>query len=731
MFISRVAQISIFIIVSVLIVIAGIAFVSFSSDFQLFADETSSYTISEYVEACMDQQLEKGLLLMGSQGGWIYPPEEIQYAKRGDPDVLVEKSQGLEDMGNTKIPYWYYYDDSSQTFKQNHIPPYDSDDEDSLRMQLKRYVDETLESHCIQDFSAFKDVYSIFYQSNQIDTNIEFVNDDIRATLDLPLEITEISTNKTDYVKDFSQEISNKIKVPYFLARDVSNAQDKTSFIDRRAMQILRPYMSKESRDLLPPTYDFSLELDSQPWYVPDVVKRMKQILSSNIHSIQLLEANANPSSLPQELQDSELAQGISSMHSKYYLGNTEEGIDHSLIRSQQEEIFDDYSYIDVNPQFQSFYPLSVTFTPSLGNIIIMPDTEYFVSLVPLATTNYQSAYEFHGPVVFSYKDTRQGDNDPFELKVAYEMNVKQNAPLKENYPSPNFEMPQQESISQTLICDRTQFVSELVKINITDPIAQREWPEDPKKGVDGALIEFTCKQGIAQCSLGTTTLDENNRTDLSFRLPINCDPGSLTISKINHKTIEIDEVNPSTNNEISLGEVSMPSAKTMDLEIGLRDYEDVGNSIIGPGFSTNDQGIIIFKHKEEEDFVRVVKFNAQTLSDQSIDLLPGEYSIEGFLIYEDEDHVIQEDEVCYRKLVEEECETLPQIELPTWIKGAYELGSFRVSTDDLIRNDILELDMINVGVPGTYDELEAISAKLENIAPKSESFKPNFKRER
>ena len=727
------AQIGIFIIVSVIIIFVGVAFVSFNSDFELFADQTSSYQVSEYVEACMNQQLEKGISIMGRQGGWIYPPNSIYYTEEGDVDTLIREAEGIHELGTNKIPYWYYYDEKDDAFKTNHIPPYDSEDEDSLRMQLKRYMDNTLESECLQGFSTFEDAYDIYYEEESINHNVEFENDQIRAELNLPIEIREIATNTTKYVEDFSQTKNNKLKVPYHLAKDIANAQDKTSFMETRMMQMLRPYMSKNSRELLPPTYDFSTNFNPEPWLVPDVVKRMKQIFSTNIGKVQLKETNVDQTQqLPQQLQDSELAQGITGMYTKYYLGNPEQGIDHSFVREDKPNIFEQYKEMNVEPHHYPFYPLSVSLSPSLGDIIVMPESQFFTSLVPFSTTTYQTSYEFHGPVVFSLQDSRQSPNDNFEFRVAYEMNVEHNKPLKENYPEPALQENSslQTTPSQSLVCARPQFVSKPVKINITDPLSNPEEGRTPEKGVEDALVEFSCKGGIATCTMGTTQLDENERTELEISLPLNCEPGTLTISKMGHRSVEFDNLNPNSNEPINLGEVSMPSTKKLDLEVSLRDPSDVGNVDTVGSFDENDQGIIIFEHKQEENYVETKKFNYEEVNDLTIELMPGDYSVKAFVIQEDETNKIESKEDCHGggAFSSEECVTLPQMNLTSWLRASYEYEGFSVSTQELLDKDTLELKLLDVGVPETYDELEEASQNLKNIEETSEDFPPRLK---
>lgn len=716
-------QISIFIIISTIIVFVGIAFMVFSPSIKIFEDQTPSYQVQEFVEACMDQQLNKGLELMGRQGGWIYPPEEVIFAKRGDPQTIIELAKGVNELGVNKIPYWNYYDDTSQTYRTNYIPPYDTENENSLKMQLQRYLDETLESQCLNNFNVFEDAFDVFYDA-QIEHEVIFREDTITANLELPLEIREISTNTTEYLEDYTTQMQNKIRVPYFLARDITNANNQNSFIELKIMQFLRAYMSKDTRELLPPTYDFSLNYDSKPWIVSDVEERIKQIISTHISSIQLIEAKEGVTDLPPQLRESELAQGITSSYVKNYLGNPQTGNDLSLIRKENPDLFEEYEYVEVEPNFEVFYPFSLSLGGSnvMGNSIVMPDANFFASFVPLGLTTYETSYEFHGPVIFSLKDSRQSLNDDFELRVAYEVNVQNNVPQKQSYPQPSEEITELQGgssgVEQSLVCERSQFRSELVTLNLINPITN--------SGVGDVLVEFTCGNGIATCSLGQTTLDSDGKTDLSFRLPLNCDPGSLKLSKLDHKTVTIDNVNPSSSQKIELGRVEMPSTKELEIDLSTRLLENVGNSKITGGISPKDEGIIIFQHKTQDDFVRTKKFTSSNMDDITLDLLPGEYSIEIFVIREDPGHYIEEERKCFSSgPFSEKCVTIPRFDLETWVVGGYQFDSFVLSQEELIDSNSISIEILNIKMPNTYDELDKSAQELEKVKQISEENPP------
>ncbi len=249
---SRNAQISIFVIIGAIIILGGVFL--FTVDFEgitIFDDQRSSYLIREYVESCVEGQTKEGVYLLGVHGGWLYNDiREEFFLTKDTNEYLIKDKLGYVDMGGIEQPYWYYYDDGDEEFRTN-IPEFDTKNEYSMKNQLKRYLDETLEPLCIKNFQSFKDKFEVEYDKSEISHEVIFNEDEIIVRLNLPLEIRELNEESTEYIDTFSIDHPNELYVPYHLAKDIIDAESNSSFVEYKLMGLLTPYQDPNSVDLL------------------------------------------------------------------------------------------------------------------------------------------------------------------------------------------------------------------------------------------------------------------------------------------------------------------------------------------------------------------------------------------------------------------------------------------------------------------------------------------------
>lgn len=731
-------QIGIFVIISVILVLGAIFLFSYKSDkINLFTDEKSSYKINEFVKSCLETETKIAVNKIGLHGGWFYTNENMKFANSDNPKQLNERSQGIDYFG-IKIPYWYYYDDFNEEFKIN-IPEYDSENRNSIRGQVKRYIEENLEKDCLNSFKDFENIYDITYEPKEIKVNVIFDDEDIKLEMNLPLRIDEKNSNNSEFIENFKVKTQNKLWIPYHLAKDIVLSENNNSFLEYRILSLIEPYKTYETRDLLPPDYGFSLKYDYNPWNLRKVEKLYKEIVSLNIGYIQFLNTDFKERRLPQGLEDNNFAKALNSINTQDYLTKSSDTI------NKQPNIFKRYKNYNVKTKYETFFPTSFSIKPSLGDIILLPKTEAFINLIPLFLTEYVASYKVTMPILFEIKNTEY-KNDNFVFNLLIETNIDHNSPLKDNIDF-NFnldDIKNEYSGTKTLICDPVQFISKPIKINITDPLVngKRECDRDnpdysrlngycniPESGVEDAIVTFDCK-GLANCFIGETKLNNinrfNNITELSFRLPVNCNPGILTIEKYGYQKLVFENLDPNFETEIDLGEHIMSSSKKINLSVDLIYSDSFGSGHSIP--EGNNRGFLIFENLENRDFVKVIEFTREDQYHLEIDLLPGNYSIQGYLITDDKILIPEETKKFKTGLFGKSKKVkLPEINLDSWIIAGLELKNFEVTVKDLLTKNKLEVHLIDYGVPDSYDTLTKISNTMGNIKDLSISNLPKF----
>ncbi|NCC71318.1 hypothetical protein EOM09_07095, partial [bacterium] len=428
-------------------------------------------------------------------------------------------------------------------------------------------------------------------------------------------------------------------------------AQANEAFIEKRIMQFLNPYMDSDSRDLLPPKYEFKMEYDFRPWEVKKVENLVKQIIESNINQIQFVDTNYQLNILPKELSNSAFAKGAQKMHLKeYYLK------EYSFVYENDKNLYNSYKDYSVEPTFNVFYPFHFNLAPAAGNMVLLPKPQAVINFIPFFFTEYVAVYEMSLPIIFKIDNNQY---DKFSFDFAIEANIDYNSPLIETYEYKlNEEYIETRTQSNSLICDPPQFISEYIYLNISDPIINGERIYDEKKrdfnmpetGVNDAIITFNCK-GLSTCFVGETSINgefiQNNISQLKFRLPIDCNPGRLEIYKYGHKKLIFNNLNPQIETPIFLGTHQMPSKREISLKINILDINK-GKFTEGRILEKEENAFLILENLDDREIVEVVEINYENQNNLSIKLLPGNYSINSFLLYNNNIN-IPGGEICFK----------------------------------------------------------------------------------
>jgi hypothetical protein len=727
MFTFKKGQISLFVIIGVIIVVLGAYFLTSKNDITLFADQSPSFqttqNIKEFVTSCIQTQTEKGLQVMGVKGGWLYEKNIPYLAKYDDPNQLILRSSGYEDIAGVSHPYWDYYDVRENAFVQQ-IPSFNDDGDDfSMQNQLERYLSETLDIECFNGFKDFEEVASIVYDPSLMEVSVDF-DEEIEIQVELPIEITHIAESSTDVLTDFSFTMENPFFIPYYLARDITNAQIETSFLEKATLSFFAPFQETETRENLPPFYSSTLDYDFRPWFIPDVRLKAQQILESFLPEIQFLETRPSIPPLPDTFQDNPIAQGVHQMYAKEYFRNIVTNEDYSLVRSKGDRrslgIFNRYQDYVVFPRYSLLTPFYFKIQQAAGNMVLLPKPDDLLPFpIRVTLTEYIASYDVTYPVTFSI--IPKGEDNFYTFNFALQVNIRNNNPLREQ-PSylTNLSVIKpdvSESYKKSLVCNPTQFLSKPVTVSLVDPINYGNAVLGEEYPVEGVDVEFVCRQGVATCYLGRTKI-VNNATNLSIKLPLDCNPGTLKFSKFGSKTVTIPTIDVGKDYGQDLGKVEIPSGKTLKFKFGKLGYDLSYTPNTQSRLKKEERGIVIFESLEDENLVEFVDVTYDNQDDLSITLVPGLYSVQAFVLVNDEDHKIR---------AERRGGTdLPEINLTAWMRAQYDLPEFEVTKEDLLSADTLLLVANDYGYPSTYSALEE-SENTQDVKIHSARRPPKF----
>jgi len=184
------AQITIFIIIAILIVVGIIGFF-------MIKNKTSSLTPSipteiqpvyNYVQDCLKETGENALVRIGEQGGYF----------------LIFDEPAIE----SRIPYYLQGEQESILTQQE------------IEQNLAGFVREEL-SFCILNFKDFKEDYKISHELSK--TEAKILNNEVKFSLDYPITITK---DETKYqIKDFSINLPIRLDKIYQVSEKIVQEQ--------------------------------------------------------------------------------------------------------------------------------------------------------------------------------------------------------------------------------------------------------------------------------------------------------------------------------------------------------------------------------------------------------------------------------------------------------------------------------------------------------------------------
>ncbi len=252
-------QITIFIIIA--IVVVAIVLLIFTFRGSLFNQGMPSSLAPVYnsFTSCMEQNLQTGINVLESQGGYIYLP-----AYSPGSQYMPFSSQLT--FGGIRIPYWYYI--SANNIEKEQIPSIND-----MEKQLEQFVEAKAYDCYLGDY--YSQGYQIYEGSNPKATiNIK----DSQVTLDLNMDLT-ITKDKTVNVKQHNIVVDSNLGLLYSSAKEVYNAERKNQFLENYSIDALRLYAPVDG-------VDFSCS--PEVWNANQVFNNIQEAVEANIYALKV-----------------------------------------------------------------------------------------------------------------------------------------------------------------------------------------------------------------------------------------------------------------------------------------------------------------------------------------------------------------------------------------------------------------------------------------------------------
>ena len=374
---------TIYVVIGLFILISSILLVSYRSGFLQSAwdkEHAKSLLIPEqakkvqdFVTGCIQKTAEDGLMVLGSQGGYLAIPNDEFPASPANPF-----SNRLEVIDGLSTAYWVYQ--KPNTVERVQIPTLGEMEND-----LAIYMSEHLRE-CVQGFSDLPE-YEI--EENEVVAKAEILDEKVQFIVTYPLKIEE---------EDFSYGLTAfYVSVPvslgrlYRLGKEIVESAQKESFLEEKTLDMLSLY------EEIPFA---STEVSCQPkiWKKEDVKEALKDALQANIPAVKIDSTEFNA-------------------EHDYFVWDAQAS---------------DASDLRASVIYLPSWPLKLLVEPSDEEILvsepILPNNREELAFVSglFCLQDYKFVYDIAYPVVFVLSD-----NIGYSLQFAYQVVIDNNQPRK------------------------------------------------------------------------------------------------------------------------------------------------------------------------------------------------------------------------------------------------------------------------------------------------------------
>lgn len=723
---SKKAQISLFVIIGLVLVIGVFLFFVLqapkSQEAQLLdsvkdADATIK-PVQDYVESCLESVTLESLQLLGAHGGYIDPvgvnsrkPFTYDRAKPVDSEGVF-----FADIDDYFIPYWFHSKAPSPNLNLEPVIVIPTIEE--MQLDHQNYVQQNLYA-CINNFEAFsfKDadikitdevpIISIVYTDDGVVSKAEF-------------ETKVILENGEKSVDSYIASFSIPIKKYYLLASEITYHELNNQYLEKITLLLIGRY-SRASADALPPFADHISSYEPVIWSQQAVKLQLQELLQTYIPVI-----NVFGSELFFTMNTSALSLSEQAFFNQFTIGGN------TFLTSPNIDVTHTYFpqdyYLKINPsEGDLLSPKYQDFAESFGEIHGQSDPEQF----------YNFFYDVSYPVVVSIHEDDVSGSESFTFNFALESNIRFNK-LWTDFAEGNGPLEWDSSWVEVTVdpsvAEFDDFGSEsesIISTQINSPEAV-ELFHDPDQLLSGnvsvAVIDSYTKQplkdvyvsaGIGSFTsklLGKTVFDnEFNVSYFSGKAPLLMN-GYIELRKEGYEPVA-KQISTKQGVDLNLGLFEMnrlqeinTSIKVLDMASNSIQEKEIADSV----FIT----LTKLTKPSEKSFSQTIIFRTNE-SSAFTTLIPGRYVFEGFFL---SDEGITIPAKCKRTaefpnnlLLSEDKRWIPEepVIMKPMMWGGVDFGEdmpWKLSGDVLYENNSLEFTVLKFPPPLCFDDMDKLS---------------------
>ena len=259
---TKKAQVTIFIIVGIVMLLAVALVLLLQKQIVSFKTEelipTEKGKVETYITSCIQQAGDEALFLIGTQGGYIKVPKDIQN----------DASQHLRLSPMNVIPYWAY----GQNVR---IPPLSA-----IKQEIDQYIEQHTKS-CLLDLQPFQDTYNILEKSSiKADTNI--ADGKVIFNVNWNVELQTKGGEKVAEVIEHTAESPAKLKRLHETASRIIDSEMSSLKVEDLTQDLIALEHSKV------PVTGIELSCKKKTWNPKDVESELKKMIHINLKELRI-----------------------------------------------------------------------------------------------------------------------------------------------------------------------------------------------------------------------------------------------------------------------------------------------------------------------------------------------------------------------------------------------------------------------------------------------------------
>ena len=262
------AQISIFVIISIVVVFVG-AFLFFNDNYNVFysPENQMASDLRAHVDSCVKTQAEQGVFLLGFQGGYIEIPPAIE----NNPERrLVFSSNGNIQNNTMSMPNW----DS----ELGGVPT-----RDSMEEELEEHISTNAQGCIESNFDAYSSNYNLNYSFENFSNQVTINDENVEVNINFPVKFNEIrgdidSQIESSYVNLEDTPLGNL----HSLAIEIYNLEQQTYVFEELVMDQIYSSGEESSEETSMPTEGMTFSCNPQIWTKTELKETLAELNNNN-----------------------------------------------------------------------------------------------------------------------------------------------------------------------------------------------------------------------------------------------------------------------------------------------------------------------------------------------------------------------------------------------------------------------------------------------------------------